>query len=111
MISQKSFHVHTVRKLNLRYTYMPFGSTPAPPCRLGEEQKHKAAQDEAETLKLEVEKVSGLEAANTELQSKVYIYIWTILPTLASGMWHVDTATVTIAARKQYIQQQQQYPR
>ena len=45
---------------------------------LDEEQKHKAAQDEAETLKLEAEtlkleaaKVSGLEAASTELQGKV----------------------------------------
>lgn len=35
------------------------------------EQKHKAAQDEAEALKLETEKVSGLESASTELQSKV----------------------------------------
>lgn len=87
LISQTSFHVHIVRKLNLRYTYMPFGSTPVPPCRLGEEQKHKAAQDEAETLKLEVEKVSGLEAANTELQSKVYIHLDYSVYVVACGMW------------------------
>lgn len=47
-----------------------FVSTPFRRC-FWEEQKHKAAQDEAEALKLEVEKVSGLEVASTELQSKV----------------------------------------
>lgn len=41
--------------------------------RLREDQKHEAAQGEAEALKVEAEKVSGLEAASAELQSKVQL--------------------------------------
>ena len=60
----------------------------------GEEQKHKTAQDEAEILKVEADKVSGLEAASTELQSKV------------SGLKRVYTVT-TKAAKSNMLEHNQ----
>lgn len=64
------------------------------------EQKHKAAQDESDALKLEVEKVAKLEATSTELQSKAGA-VAAAIPSISTTVTNSSRATpgaVAVAA-------------